>query len=363
MPAGSRHLWGPIDGWPQALIWAVNSILESRFPASIFWGPEMLHFYNDAYLPLSSEKHPRLLGQPAAEAWSEAWHIIGPQFAAVLKDGLSIYQEKVLVPVTRGGRLRDVYWTYSYSPIRDEKSSICGILIVCHDVTGEMNAERERASVAASLQSVLGSITDGVFGLDGEWQYTYCNEQGAAIIGRRSNDLIGTSVWDQFPPAQVPEFGVGFRRAMESGSPVHFEQYFPAQQERWLECHCYPAQRGLTVYFRDITAKRKAAEHIQKSEERYRFISETAEVGYWDWNIVTDVLDWGPVCKRLFGSHQKRKCRIAAFSLPFIRRTGIGRTRLSGPCLARATDYDIEYRAQWPDYSVHWIRAKGATRM
>ena len=68
-------------------------MLESRFPASIFWGPEMLHFYNDAYLPLSSEKHPRLLGQPAAEAWSEAWHIIGPQFAAVLKDGLSIVRE------------------------------------------------------------------------------------------------------------------------------------------------------------------------------------------------------------------------------------------------------------------------------
>ena len=269
----------------------------------------------------------------------------------------------MLVPVTRDGRLQDVYWTYSYSPIRDEKSYICGILIVCHDVTGEMNAERERASVAASLQSVLGSITDGVFGLDGEWRYTYCDEQGAAIIGRRSNDLIGTSVWDQSPPAQVPEFEVGFRRAMESGSPVHFEEYFPAQQERWLECHCYPAQRGLTVYFRDITAKRKAAEHIPKSEERYRFISETAEVGYWDWNIVTDVLDWGPVCKRLFGIPQEEEMSYSRF-LAALHPADRNRTdEAVRACLARATDYDIEYRAQWPDHSVHWIRAKGATRM
>ena len=256
-----------------------------------------------------------------------------------------LLQEKVLVSVTRDGRLQDVYWTYSYSPIRDEKSSICGILIVRHDVTRRNERRTKRASVAASLQSVLGSITDGVFGLDGDWRYTYCDEQGAAIIGRGSDDLIGTSVWDQSPPAQVPEFEVGYRRAMESGSPVHFEEYFPAQQERWLECHSYPGQRGLTVYFRDITAKSKAAEHIPKSEERYRFISETAEVGYWDWNIVTDVLDWGLSANGCSESHQKRKCPIAAFSLPFIRRTGIGRTRLSGACLAGATDYDIEYRA------------------
>ena len=77
----------------------------------------MIQFYNDGYLPLMAEKHPRALGQAASECWREAWHIVGPQFDAALMHGETTYKENVLVPVTRNGRLQNIYWTYSYSPI------------------------------------------------------------------------------------------------------------------------------------------------------------------------------------------------------------------------------------------------------
>ena len=63
---------GPISEWPETLVWSIHLMLESRFPTSILWGPEMLQFYNDAYLPLTAEKHPSLLGQPCAEQWPGA---------------------------------------------------------------------------------------------------------------------------------------------------------------------------------------------------------------------------------------------------------------------------------------------------
>jgi hypothetical protein len=84
-------------------------MLESRFPTTILWGQDLIQFYNDAYLPLTAEKHPSLLGSPASERWHEAWHIIGPQFASVLDHGATIYQENVLVPPRRDGAVRDVF--------------------------------------------------------------------------------------------------------------------------------------------------------------------------------------------------------------------------------------------------------------
>ncbi len=85
-------------------------MLSCQFPTVIFWGPEMVQFYNDGYRPLMAEKHPRALGQSARDCWKEAWHLIGPQWDAVLATGETVYMKEVLVPVIRNGRLQDIYW-------------------------------------------------------------------------------------------------------------------------------------------------------------------------------------------------------------------------------------------------------------
>jgi PAS domain S-box-containing protein len=270
---------GPISGWSESLICAVNLLLESRFPSVLFWGPEMLVLYNDAYQPLMAEKHPRALAQPARECWSEAWHIIGPQFEAVLGQGKSFYFESVLVPVVRHGSLSDVYWTYSYSPVRETGGAIGGILIVCQDVTAKLAAERERDAIAERLKAVLESTTDGLALLDRDWRYAYVNERGARISLMRPEQMLGKSLWELFPHAQESQFGQEYRRASESGRARHFSAFYPEPLNAWIECHCYPGEQGLSVYFRDVTEQKQTELALRVSESRFRKLFESDLMG------------------------------------------------------------------------------------
>ena len=111
---------------------------------------------------------------------------------------------------------------------------------------------------------------------------------------------------------------------------------------------------------RDLLLESKQAEAaLRKSDERYRFIAETAEVGYWDWDIIHDVLEWGAVCKRLFGLSEDEEISYSRF-LEVVHADDREKTdQAVRVCLSGAGAYDVDYRAVWPDLTLHWIRAKG----
>ncbi len=139
---------GPAETWPQPLRTAIRFLLNSRHPMYIWWGPELLCFYNDAYRQsIGSERHPSSLGQPGRVVWEEIWGIIGPQIEQVMSGGAPTWHENALVPITRNGRREEVYWTYSYGPIDDEAapSGVGGVLVQCTETTQFVMAERGRA--------------------------------------------------------------------------------------------------------------------------------------------------------------------------------------------------------------------------
>jgi hypothetical protein len=122
---------GPIDRWPETLLITVNTLLASRQPMFLWWGKDLIQFYNDAYRPsIGTDKHPSALGQHGIDCWPEVWQIIGPQIEAVMTSGQASWHEDQLVPIIRDGNLEDVYWTYGYSPVRDPAGTICGTLAV-----------------------------------------------------------------------------------------------------------------------------------------------------------------------------------------------------------------------------------------
>jgi hypothetical protein len=87
-----EHDWpatplGPVETWPQSLRSAVSILLPSRAQVVLFWGPEFIAIYNDAYAPVFGAKHPWALGRPARECWSEVWEVIGPLFEGVVRTG------------------------------------------------------------------------------------------------------------------------------------------------------------------------------------------------------------------------------------------------------------------------------------
>jgi PAS domain S-box-containing protein len=125
----------------------------------------------------------------------------------------------------------------------------------------------EQALNAANKRNltILESITDGFLALDKEWRYTYFNETGARMIGMKRDDLIGGCVWELFPHATSTRFFGEYHRAVETGTPVHFEEYYPDPLNLWLECHCYPIPEGLTVFFRDISERKQAEQALQRA--------------------------------------------------------------------------------------------------
>src|ERR1043165_9147471 len=128
---------GSPDGWPPSLRTPVRILLNTNHPMFIWWGPELIQFYNDAYRQtMGPERHPSALGQRGRECWAEIWPIIGPQIEQVMSGGGPTWQEDQLVPVTRHGSLEQVWWTYGYSP-SDEDDGVGGGLVGWRDVTQE----------------------------------------------------------------------------------------------------------------------------------------------------------------------------------------------------------------------------------
>jgi PAS domain S-box-containing protein len=153
----SANPLGPPESWPQSLRTALRILLNTNHPMFIWWGPKLIQFYNDAYRQtMGPERHPSALGQGGRECWAEIWDIIGPQIEQVMRGGGATWHENQLVPVTRYGRLEQVYWTYGYSPI-DEDDRVGGVLVVCRDVTRDYMAAaalREREAELARVQQI-----------------------------------------------------------------------------------------------------------------------------------------------------------------------------------------------------------------
>ncbi len=132
----NNHPLGSPAAWPQSFKSALGIALNSRFPQLLYWDSEMYFFYNDAYRPsLGNEgKHPASLGKPAREVFGDIWHILKPIFETV-RTGETTGSDDQLIPVYRNGKMENVYWTYSHSPVYDETGIVNGIFVTCADTT------------------------------------------------------------------------------------------------------------------------------------------------------------------------------------------------------------------------------------
>jgi PAS domain S-box-containing protein len=144
---------GPIESWPQSLRTTVSLCLASNFPISLVWGPDHVQIYNDGYWPICGGKHPHSMGQDFTQCWASAWPVIGDAFARAC-DGETSYLEDQRIFIDRNGYLEETFFTFSFSPIRDE-SGVKGLFHPVVETTSRMLSER-RTRALRDLTSRAG---------------------------------------------------------------------------------------------------------------------------------------------------------------------------------------------------------------
>ncbi len=151
----SRTPLGAIASWPQSLRTTVSLCLASNFPLLIAWGPHHIQIYNDGYWPICGAKHPRSLGQNFRECWSSAWPAIGDAFERALTGETSFLRDQ-RVFLDRNGYMEETFFTFSFSPIRDESGGIGGLFHPVTEVTSTLLTQR-RTRLVRELASRIGS--------------------------------------------------------------------------------------------------------------------------------------------------------------------------------------------------------------
>jgi len=177
----SRTPIGAVETWSDSIRMMVRFLLANRFPLLLWWGPDYVQLYNEAYQPVLGSKHPRSMGQPARDCWSEIWHIIGPLVDAPYSGGPSTWMEDIELEIDRHGFTEESHFTIAYSPVPDVTAprGIGGVLATVHEITEKVVAERR----AALLQDL------GARSVTAAQTAEKACEVAADILSRRSRDV------------------------------------------------------------------------------------------------------------------------------------------------------------------------------
>ncbi|HLK06876.1 MAG TPA: ATP-binding protein [Candidatus Angelobacter sp.] len=226
---------GPINAWPDTLLTTVNLLLATRHPMFLWWGPELIQFYNDGYRPsIREDKHPKALGQRGTECWPEIWQIIGPQIEAVMSKGEATWHRNALVPIHRNGKLEDVYWTYSYSPVRDREGNILGTLVTCSETTEEVLGERRLRQSEARFRRLVEEANVGFVIGDLAGNLTYLNPTMVNLLGYSAEEVdAGLVRWsDLTPPEYVEVDARAVQELRQFGVAQPYEKAYIAKDGR-----------------------------------------------------------------------------------------------------------------------------------
>ena len=143
------------------------------------------------------------------------------------------------------------------------------VIGVAYDVTAEATSE-------ARVTRVLEAMPAGFYSLDSEWRFAHLNAQAERLLGHSRDELLGKTVWDAFPAAADSVFEQSFRQAVATGEPVAFDAHYPAPLNGWYELRVWPTPDGLSVYFIEVTERRKAEAQAERATRRLTLLAQVS---------------------------------------------------------------------------------------
>jgi len=221
----------------------------------------------------------QIFGYKASEAIGKKITFLIPPALAIeedfimgkIRDGETVnhYETQRL---TKDGRLIQVSLTVS--PIKNTSGQITGASKIVRDITRQKQVEHDAINAYKEKEIVLNRITDSVISVDNNWRYTFLNEAALATHNGARESVLGKTIWDVNPGLAGTAFGEYYHKAMQTNEVVEFEAYY-APFDAWFSAKVYPSPDGLTIFYKDVTERKKAAEKLHKSEHIYKTIASS----------------------------------------------------------------------------------------
>lgn len=274
---------GNPSSWPQSLKTTVRLMLSSAHPMFIWWGPNLIQFYNDGYrASIGAERHPHALGQLGKECWAEIWPIIGPQIEQVMRGEGSVWQEDHLVPITRNGQLEDVYWTYTYDPIYDETApnEVGGVLVIVTETTDYIKLQQKQSLEEARWRDLFSKSPSFMCTLMGpEHVFQYANQRYLELVANR--DILNKSLRDALPEVFKQGFGDLLDEVYTTGHshtgiavPISLMDSNDEEHALYLDFVYQPIRNpageiiGIFVNGYDVTARVLSEQRLEEQDRR-----------------------------------------------------------------------------------------------
>jgi len=276
---------GPIDSWPQSLRTTLGILLHSKFPMFLFWGPDHICFYNDAYRPSlgNDGKHPAILGQKGAEFWPEIWDFIKPLIDQVLTKGEATWHEDQLLPIYRNGKMEDVYWTFSYSPVNNDEGKIDGVLVICNETTEKVKIHKKLENSNERYRNNILQTPNAMCIFRGEdHSIEIANELMLEIWERKIEDVINRPVFDALPEVRNQGLEAILQKVYTTGEKfIAYELPVKLNRKGKIENTfinvVYEALKepdgtisGIVAIANDVTVQVISRFAVEESEKRFR---------------------------------------------------------------------------------------------
>jgi PAS domain S-box-containing protein len=369
----SKTAVGPIESWPQSLRTTLGILLNSKFPMFLFWGPEHICFYNDAYRPsLGMEgKHPHILGEKGADFWPEIWDFIKPLIDQVLTEGEATWHEDQFLPIYRNGKMEDVYWTFSYSPVNNDSGKIDGVLVICNETTDKVKMfNKLEESNTRYLNNILQTPSAMCIFRGPNFVVEIANALMLELWGKKNSQVQNKPIFEALPEAKGQGLETILEKVYQTGEKFEaHERLVKLPRDGKIEDvyinFVYEALKepdgkisGIVAVANDVTAQVDARKKLEDAEQRARLAAEIAEIVTWDLNVPTQQLIYSENLPPLFG-HKKNKKLSRPDILHQIHPDDISILEKAYKAALKTSIYKYEARILKPDNSIAWIKAHG----
>ena len=223
------------------------------------------------------------------------------------------------------------------------------------DITGLKDAERALHNTHDRVVTILESISDGFFSLDRQFRVTFVNETGAKAIGQTRETMLGRILWEIFPAAVGSDFEHAYQKAMTERVTVTTESFYPPLNA-WFEAHAYPSEDGISVFFRDVTHRRRVEQTLRENQTDLNLAQSVGRIGSWRLNVQRNELLWSDENHRIFGVPKGTPLSYETF-LAIVHPEDRAVVDRKWMAALQGEPYDVEHRIVVGN-AVKWVRER-----